>query len=75
MDRAFSLCACVFTRVLKGKRPELLTPKSVEMWSTAGPRHALNLDVKRVKMGGKRGSAYQYDCTFLSLLTETRKPR
>ena len=39
--RAFSckcLSVCLYVRALNGKRPELSTPKSVQIWSMTGPR-------------------------------------
>ena len=37
-----TLYASVSVRSLKGNRLELPTPKSVDMYFTAGPRHACN---------------------------------
>ena len=40
------LSVCLFVHALKGKWPELSTPKSVDIYSMVGPRHAVTLRSK-----------------------------
>jgi len=63
------MCPCS-----KRKIAGAINTKSVKIQSTAGPRHALTLEVKRSKnglelrlrTGERRGSACQHDCRFSS---------
>jgi len=74
------ICVCVFVCLrlsvlkLKGKQLDLSTPKSLEIQSMAGPRHALTLS--QLMVGEGRGSACRgrvthYYASFLDDKTES----